>query len=211
MPLRRGVLTLPLALAACATTSAEPEQLAPLVTGYGHLTPIRLAVAAIEVPPPAAIAVRVDQPAPLRPDTEMQRMARERLVASGSEGAARFIVRLAEFRREALARQGGFGGLFAGEPGERLSVRMQARLEVSASDGRSGFVEAEARRQRTLPDGSTPAARRRAAEEVVRQAMDDLNIEFEFQIRRTLRSWLVQAVTPPAGPDGVQVEELPRS
>ncbi len=209
--LRRGLLSLPLALAACAGRPSEPETLPPLVSGYSHLTPIRLDVAAVDIVQPAPGVVRVSTPAPLNPAQEMARMAQDRLVAAGTAGGARFIIRIAEFRRETLPGPGGLTGMFAGDPGERLTVRMQARLEVSAPDGRSGFVEAEARRQRTLPDGSSTAERRRAAEEVVRQAMDDLNVEFEFQVRRTLRGWIVETITPPTGADGVQIEELPRS
>jgi len=209
--LRRGLLLLPLALPACSTTPAEPEPLPRLVTGYGHLTPIRLNVASVEVVPPGPDAIRISQPVPVSPEGEILQMARERVIAAGTEGSGRFLTRLVEFRREGQGRQGGLGGMFSGDPGERLSIRLQVRLEVSAPDGRSGFVEAEARRQRTVPDGSTPAQRRRAAEELVHQAMDDLNVEFEFQVRRTLRSWLVEAVTPPGGEGGVQVEELPRS
>jgi hypothetical protein len=92
---------------------------------------------------------------------------------------------------------------------------MEARLEIASAEGqRVGFVEAQARRQRTLPGGSSEAARRRAAEETVRQAMEELNVEFEFQIRRALRDWLVEgaAAPPPLGaPGGIQREDLPRS
>ncbi|MGG5817738.1 hypothetical protein [Falsiroseomonas sp. HW251] len=206
--LRRGLLTLPLALAACGgSRGADPEPLPPLVTGYGHLTPIRLDIHEIVVAPPAAGVVRVDQPVPFDPVQEMERMVRERIVAAGTNGTARAIVRAAEFRRERLSG----GGMFAGEPGERFVVRLQLRLELSAPDGRSGFIEAEARRQRATESGLSQAQRNRQAETVLRQAMDDLNVELEFQARRNLRGWIVQAVTPPSGSDGVQVEELPRS
>lgn len=209
---RTLLLALPLAAAACA--GGEPEALPPLVTGYRHLTPIRLNVARVEVLPPGPATTRVDEPAPVRPEQEMARMAQERLVAMGSENTARFMVQAAEFRRERLAGQGGLVGMFAGDPGERLTVRMQARLEILAGDGRrAGFVEAEARRQRTLPDGASAAERRRAAEEVVRQAMDDLNVEFEFQVRRNLRAFLEvpgAAAPLPVGEGGIQREDLPR-
>lgn len=217
MPTRRlllkAPLLVPLGAAACATSPPEPAPLPPLVTGYRHLTPIRLNVLDIDVPAALPGAVRISEPAPLRPDQELQRMARERLVPMGTEGLGRFLVTVAEFTRERLSSQGGLGGMFAGEPGERLSCRLQCRLEILSSEGRRvAFVEAEARRLRTVPDGTSASGRSRAAEEVVRQAMDDMNIEFEYQVRRTLRAWLVEGTTPtPSGPGGIQREELPRS
>lgn len=206
---RTLLLALPLAAAACA--SGEPEVLAPLVSGYRHLTPIRLNVAEVEVMTFGSATIRVDEPAPLRPEQEMVRMAQDRLVAAGAENRARFLVQIAEFRREPLAARGGVVGMFTGDPGERLTTRLQARLEVVGSDSRrTGFVEAEVRRQRTLPEGATSAERRRAAEEILRQAMDDLNVEFEFQVRRNLRPWLAEGnVAPvPTGPGGIEREEL---
>jgi hypothetical protein len=213
MMLARRTLLLALPLAASACASGTPDALPPLVTGYRHLTPIRLKVAEVEVLNPGAATTRVDEPAPVRPEREMVRMAEERLVATGTEGQARFVVQTAEFRREPLAGQGGIVGLFSGDPGERLTVRLQGRLEILAPDGRrAGFVEAEARRQRTLPDGTSAADRRRAAEEVVRQSMDDLNVELEFQVRRNLREWLEEAGSAPVpiGPGGIEREDLQR-
>lgn len=211
---RRLVIGLPLLAAACAGGNAEPEPLPPLVTGYRHLTPLRLNIAEVEILDPVPGAVRLDEPLPLRPEREMLVMAQDRLVAMGTEGKARFIPQYAEFRRERLSGGGGLGGLFSGEPGERLTCRLNCRLEIVSGEGRRvGFVEAEARRNRTVPDGSTPGARRRAAEEVVRQAMDELNVEFEFQVRRALRAWLVEGNAPPpapVGPGGIEREDLPR-
>ncbi|WP_270935288.1 hypothetical protein [Falsiroseomonas oryzae] len=207
---RSLLLVLPLAAAGCATGSAEDEPLPRLVTGYRHLTPIRLNVADVQLVPPAAGAVRVDEPAPVRPDAEMALMARERLVPMGTAGQARFIVQAAEFLRERLPRSPNQFGSLSGEPGERLTCRVNARLEVISGEGeRVGFVEAEARRQRTTGSGASQATRLRAAEDVVRQAMDDLNVEFEFQIRRALRAWLVQSAAPTAlGPGGIEREDL---
>lgn len=211
-PSRRTLLlALPLAVAGCGG-GEPPAALPPLVTGYGHLTPLRLNVATIEVTEPVPAAVRVDEPMPLRPEREMLRMAQDRLIPMGTQGQARFLVQAAEFRRERLPAEGGLTGLFAGEPGERLTTRLQARLEVlSPEDGRRvGFVEAEARGQRTLPAGTSEADRRRAAEEVVRRAMDQLNVEFEYQVRRALRGWLVEGANPAADPAAIEREDLPR-
>lgn len=211
MPTRRLLLTAPLLLPlfACAGPE-EPVALPPLVTGYRHLTPLRLNVLEIEVADPAPGAVQVAGAAQLRPEQEMRRMAEERLVPVGTEGQARFQIVTARFMRERLPAQGGLTGMFSGEPGESLTCHLVCRLEVLSPEGRRvAFVEAEARRNRTLPDGSTPAARSRAAEDVVREAMDQLNVEFEFQIRRTLRGWLVEGNTPAGAPAEVEREDLP--
>jgi hypothetical protein len=208
MPIRRRLLlAMPLAAAGCAGGGREANLLPPLVEGYRHLTPIRLNVAEIEIPDPPPGAVRVDEPVPVRPEREMMRMAQDRLVAMGTGGKARFLVQTAEFRREPLS-SGGLASMFAGQPGERLTCRLNCRLEIISPEGsRVAFVEAQALRQRTLPDGAE--ARQRAAEELIRQAMEALNVEFEFQVRRVLRDWLVEGNAPPAG--AVEREDLPRS
>lgn len=210
LPRRTLLLALPLLGAGCAGDDA-PRSLPPLVTGYRHLTPIRLNVATIGVAEPEPGAVRVAEPAPVRPEAEMRRMAEERLVAMGSEGEARFVIQAAEFRRDRLPPAGGLTGVFGGDPGERLTVRLQGRLDVLGEEGRRvGFVEAEARAQHTLPAGSSAAARARAAEEVMRQAMNQLNVEFEYQVRRTLRAWLVEGAAPATAPAPIEREDLPR-
>ncbi len=205
--LLKAPLLLPIGLAACGG-DPEPVALSPLVSGYRHLTPLRLNVQDIEVADPAPGAVQISAPAPaLRPDVEMRRMANERLVPVGTEGQGRFIISQARFTRERLSGGGGLTSLFAGEPGERLTCQLVCRLEILSPEGRRvAFVEAEARRGRTLPDGASPGARARAAEDVVREAMDQLNVEFEFQLRRTLRAWIQDAVTTPAAPPPESVE-----
>jgi hypothetical protein len=211
MPMRRHLLKatlgLPL-LSACASTPPELPPLRPLVDGYRHLTPLRLNVLDIEIAPPAPGVVQVMEPAPTRPDVELRRMAEHRLVPIGTEGRARFVIANARFIRQPLPG----GGLFSGEPGERLTVELAVRVEILAGPdaARTAFVEAQAQRTQTVASGATAAARRLAAEEVVRQGMEAMNVEFEFQMRRTLRAWLAEGVTPTApAPVPVEREDLP--
>lgn len=195
---RRTLLAAPALVAACATEGEAPP-LTPLVEGYAHLTPLRLNVREIAVEPPGlGPGRRVDAPAPVNPAEEMERMARERLFAAGLDGRATFSVEAASLVRERLSE----GGLFTrGE--ERVSVLLRGRLEVQGGlGGPSGFASAEVRRSTTGPTDGAEASR---AATLVRRAMEDMNVELEFQIRRSLRSVLV---TAPSGP-GVTAEPLP--
>jgi len=204
---RRLLLGLPLGLLACGGPE-EPSFLPPLVTGYRHLTPLRLNVLEVEFPDPAARAVSVSEPAPVRPEAEIRRMGQERLVPVGTTGTARFLITRARFSRERLPPAGGLGGMFAGEPGERLSCDLACRIEVmNPEGGRAAFAEAEARRTQSLADGTSPIARQRAAEAIIRQTMESLNVEFEFQIRRALRAWLIEG-NQPLTPAAVEREDL---
>ena len=214
MPTRRLVLLMPLAAAACGRRGPEPvAALPPLVTGYGHLTPLRLNVAEVQVPEPLPGAVIVQGVAPLSPAQEMRRMAEERLIPAGASGQARFLVERARLLRERLPTTGGLAGALRTEQSERLTCDMLCRLDIVSADGdATAFIEAGARRSRTLEEGTSPAALSRAAEELVRQTMDELNVELEFQARRNLRDWLLAAPTPAAevAPQPVEREDLPR-
>ena len=196
---RRALLLAPLVLTGCAAGGDEPPP--PLVEGYAHLTPLRLNVREIVVEPPGlGPARRVDQPAPVDPVAEMERMARERLFAAGLSGRAVFSIETASLARQRLS---GGGFLFA--PEERATVVLRGRLEVQAGEGGpGGFATAEVRRTATGPADGSEASR---AATLVRRAMEDMNVELEFQVRRNLRPLLV---TAPPGP-GVTAEPLPAS
>jgi hypothetical protein len=89
----------------------------------------------------------------------------------------------------------------------RLTCLLGCRLEIlSPEGGRLGFVEAQASRVVTGPDAERP----RAADLLLRRTMDDLNVEFEFQVRRNLKDWLVTAGPLPQGAGEVTQEELPK-
>jgi len=203
---RRATFLLPALVAGCATSEQPSSSLPPLVTGYAHLTPLRLNVLDIEVMIPGiGPAFRVDEPAPLRPPEEVARMGRERLFADGTTGRARFLVEQASLLREKM----GEDSFFTTAP-ERLTCALRCRVEILGGDDRRiAFATAEVRRLFTLGDPSASGARRQAAETLVRNAMADLNVEFEYQVRQNLRDWLRAAPAAP-GSAAVEREDLGR-
>lgn len=204
---RRALLALPAGLAACAT--AEVVRVEGPAIGYRHLTPLRLDVAAIEVDEGTPMAGPTDLGRELRPSAAeaVRIMGRDRLFAFGIRNRARFVVVRAQIlRTPGPERQ----GLFSPPPGERLDCQLTCRLEIrDDTDRRLGFAEATSSRTRTIPSGAE--ARMAAAESLLRQAMFDLNTEFEFQLRRALRAYLVEGADRAAPPLPVLREELPRT
>lgn len=192
-------------LASCAATP-PPAPEGPEIS-YAYLPKLRLNVASIEIDPTRPNAGPTDVGRELRPTPPeaVQIMGRDRLAAFGTENAARFVTLRAAILRERLPAQ---SGLFAADPGERLNCTLTCRLEIrGANDQRLGFAEATV--SRTAPTESSVAARSRTATSLLRRATFDLNTEFEFQLRRALRDWLVEgerAAPPPPG--GVVRESL---
>jgi hypothetical protein len=191
-------MLLPL-VASCARPEPPAPPLAPM--SWAHLTPLPLDVARVEVaptsppPPPGDIGARLTP----SPAEAVRGMARDRLSPVGVSGQAVFSVTTASLVRERGA----------------LRCALGCRLEITGKTGGGGVEEGpgfiEAAAQRSV--SGAEAARPRAADLLLRRAMDDLNVEFEFQLRRNLRRWLVPtapgagaAVAPPVGR-----EELPPS
>jgi hypothetical protein len=206
MPHRRTLLLLPLTLAACAATPPPPQADGPPIA-YTHLTQIRLDVSRIDIEDRMPVPGPADTGRDLRPtpNEAVRIMGRDRLAAFGTTHHARFSVTRAQILR---TRNAAGGGLFAGDPGERLLCQLTARVDIlDAEDRRLGFAEASAERSRNVE--STVAARRAGAEALLRQTMFDLNTEFEFQIRRALRPYIVDGSA--ARPAPVAREELPRT
>ena len=203
---RRAFLALPL-LAACAKEQAGPY-IPPGPPSYGHLTPLRLKVGTLEIQEAGSgTAFLVDQSAPLQPADVMLRMAQDRLSAAGGPGKARFLIQTASLTREG----GASGGVFS-PASETFRCVMRCQVEiVSPEDATLAGASAEATRALT---GTVRDAGERAAlaERVVKLAGQDLNVEFEYQLRRHLRNWL-QLVAAPGEtlPQPVEREALPHS
>ena len=143
---------------------------------YDYLTPIRLNIATVDVEnqadiPDGDLASRSPEP----PEAALERMARDRLVAAGPSGTGTFTV------TEASITRGEGGG---------LTERLSAHLDIASADGaRAGYAEAHVTRTATGDDASGPAA----LYDLTRLAMQDMNVEFEYQVRHSLHDWIVSA------------------
>jgi hypothetical protein len=179
-----------LVLAACGGNepplTSPGASFAPLA--YDYLTPIRLNVSAIEVeqrfvPQPDDLG----RFSPTPPVEALQQMARGRLGAFGANGRAVFVIRNASLTRAGDSYFGDFG----------------VELDLYTGGARAGFAEARVTRSRTI-DRDTP--RDAALYTLTKDLMDQMNVEFEYQVRRSLRDWIV--AVPEAAPPPVEQQQL---
>ena len=189
---RRAVMLLPLLALGCSEETAPESFPFP---SYSYLTPIRLNVVSLEIddrsPPPAGGGLALIDP--LRPADALKQMAIDRLSADGSAGRALFVIDQAQLSRSS----GGIDGVMA------------VHLDVFAGPGgeRVGYAEARVVRRRTGTDGGED--RRAVLYNFTVQMMNDMNVEFEYQVRRSLRDW-VQATAGSAPPPlPVEAQPLP--
>jgi hypothetical protein len=192
---RRGaLLLLPMLLVAC-TTEAPPQNFPPLA--YDYLTKLKLNVANIDIDdswtPHVDTGLHVESMSPVQPLDALRRMAHDRLIPGGPSGQAQFTIDDASI----VQLPDGYHGSLA------------VHLDLNNADGtRSGHAEARVTRVRTLGDDTSPEAVRAALYEMTRQMMDDINVEFEYQLRRSLSEYL-QTTSPGAPPPPpVQSQDL---
>ncbi len=185
-----------LALATLARCTDEPppvmQTFAPLQ--YAYLPKLRLAVGSIDVIDRSLPVAPQDiaSSSPAIPAQVLAQMARDRLFAAGTQGQASFVIDQASIVRE---------------PNGVLDGRLAVHLDLTADGGaRRGFAEAQVSRQ-YVPgtDSDTGVA---ALYAITRQMMDAMNVELEFQVRRTLPDWLVAPGSAPA-PVAAQPLDVP--
>jgi hypothetical protein len=187
-------LLLLVGLAACEP-KAPPPTFPPLV--YDYLPKLRLSVATIDIDDAfqkqgTAEREYVDQLAPAKPVETLRRMVHDRLIPAGSNGHAVFVIEDASLFRI----PGGFQG------------SMRVRLDVSTSDGaKSGFAEARITRTYTTGDTSDEGTRV-ALYQLVKLMMGDMNVEFEYQVRRELRDYVQSGDGTAPLPPPVQTQDL---
>jgi hypothetical protein len=181
---RRSALLLPLLLAACGS---EPVSYAPL--RYDYLPQIRLNVAQVEVRQdfvPLGVSPDVTPLDPVQPVDVLRQMAQDRLKPFGAAGAAVAVIQNASLIRA----------------GDTITGTLAMRLDIYASDNkRVGYAEARVSRQHV---GHVDDIHQ-TLYDMTKQMMDAMNVELEYQIKRSLRDWIVPET---GGPAAVQQQPL---
>lgn len=176
---RRSSLLLPLLLAACGGGGRSDRSFPPL--RYGYLTPLRLNVATVRVEQrfvPSGVAPDVSQFDPVPPVTALRNMAEDRLQAFGSSGQAVFVIQDASLIRK----------------GDTITGSMAVELDIyTSANTRAGFAEARVSRTRSGDVDDLAAT----LYDMTKQMMDQMNVEFEYQLRRSLREWLQRTGAAP--------------
>ena len=188
-PFRHAVLTLllPLVLAGCGGGHVLRDY--PPLT-YDYLPQIRLNVASVEIDDRFVPAGRDDVTAnsPVKPVAALKQMAQDRLKPFGNAGRAVLVIKDASLQKTR----------------DQVIGTMSVELDVYASDDkRAGFAIADVAQKRTGDIDDL----RGALYDLTKLMMDRMNVELEYQVRRSLRDWLLTG-NPTATPLPVQQQDL---
>jgi hypothetical protein len=152
---------------------------------YTYLTPLRIKVGTITVDDswvPASGVPDISTLSPLQPIDALRQMAQDRLVAAGNAGRAVFRIEDAGINRV----------------GDQLQGHLGVLLDIYTSDNvRTAYAEARVARASILT-GSGTESLRSALYDLTKLMMTDMNVEFEYQVRRSLHDWLDNS--PESGP-----------
>jgi len=190
---RRSTLLLPWVLAACG--GHEEREFLPL--HYNYLEPLRLNVAAVQIEQrfvPSGVAPDVSQLDPFPPVAALRNMAADRLQALGPAGQAVFVILDATLIRLK----------------DTINANFAVELNIyTAPNVRAGYADASVTGTYTGDLDDLPGK----LYDITKSLMDRMNVEFEFQVRRSLHGWLLPGgaptapvrqqplnVGPPAGP-----------
>ena len=151
---------------------------------YDYLPKLRLNVGQVEVADHSLPVSPQDvaSSSPVVPAQALAQMARDRLFAAGNTGTASFVIDQASIVRD---------------PSGALDGQLAVHLDIATPDGaHTGYAEARVARQHT--PGSDPEDGSANLYNLTRQMMDAMNVELEYQVRRSLKPFLVSGAGVPA-------------
>ena len=178
-------------LAGCETP--VPKPVFPDLT-YGHLPPIGLAVARIEVVPAYVSPAKkpnVEHLFPVAPAAAAARWLRDRLQAVGGRGLVRATVLQGGVVEVPLEKTTGLKGMFTVNQSERYDAVLEVRIRIFREDGsEAAMVTSRAERSRTVAEDITPYAREKIWFVMTEALLNDLNAQLERQIRTHFTGYL---------------------
>ncbi len=191
-----SAVLMPLALAGCGGDEPPPPRVFT-PPNYSYLTKLRLNVGEIDIEDNAgpngdevqAGGENLSFQSPTPPAVALEEMAHDRLFAAGTSGRAVFVIDQASIVRE---------------PNGTLSGLLAVHLDLLTAGGAHGGY-AEARVAKDYVPGSEPTDLRGTLYDLTNQMMADMNVELEFQVRKSLKDWLV---TTTSVPQPVQAQPL---
>jgi hypothetical protein len=181
---RRSSLVLPWLVAACG--GGEERDFPPL--HYNYLTPLRLNVSAIQIEQrfvPTGSPPDVGQLDPMPPVQALRNMAADRLQALGAAGQGVFVILQASLIRV----------------NNTITANFAVELNIYTSPNvRAGYANASVTGSYTGDVDDLPGK----LYDMTKSFMDRMNVEFEYQVRRSLGGWLLSGAAPPP-----QVQQQP--
>ena len=194
LPRREALLGLVLlGLAGCGSHDDPPRAYEKL--HFDYLPRMTMQVSSVEIDDswaPRTGVREVGSLAPTPPVEALRLMAQDRLGAGGPPGRAVFVIDDASLVQVRDNYEG----------------RFVVHLDVMSSDGtRTGYAEARVSRSQSI-ERDTPNAQRAELSAMVDKMMADMNVEFEFQVRRSLRGFLMGNTPVAQQARPIQAEEL---
>jgi hypothetical protein len=180
-----------MSVTACTTTA--PPARYPEIT-FTHLPPLKLDVAEIVyapryLPPVAAPNIGHDFPTP--PAVAAERWISDRLVAAGSKGRAKVVIRQATATETRLKVKKGLTGAFTTDQAFRYDVRLEIAVEaVDLNRKLKAEASATAQQSKTVPEDASLSEREDVWFALTEKLMRKFNETFEAQIRKDLAKFI---------------------
>ena len=178
MMTRRASLLLPWLLAGCG--GRTPREYPPL--RYSYLTPLRINVSTLQIEQrfvPSGVPPDVSQADPAPPLQALRAMAEDRIQTLGNADLAIFVIEDASLTRQKDTVVGNFA----------------VQLDIyNTPTTRAGYAQASVSSTYTGDLDDLPSR----LYGMTKDMMDRMNVEFEYQVRRSLGSWLLTAGAPQA-------------
>jgi hypothetical protein len=178
MMTRRASLLLPWLLAGCG---GSPPREYPLLR-YNYLTPLRINVSTLQIEQrfvPSGVPPDVSQADPAPPLQALRAMAEDRIQTLGNADLAVFVIEDASLTRQKDTVVGNFA----------------VELDIyNTPTTRAAYARASVSSTYTGDLDDLPSR----LYDMTKDMMDRMNVEFEYQVRRSLGSWLLTAGAPQA-------------